>query len=163
RALMTAMASAADVTFKDVGREACLSRDHFMAWTDAAGSAQAAAVQISAALGVNPDDRIEDVEHDIVDGPNLPRSRWRDIALVLETGSKTDQDQAARLRGALVFTGAAQVEEYLGVFLTDADRTPRKSVVTKNFARDNPAIGRLDRKSTRLNSSHSQISYAVFC
>src|SRR5688572_32598124 len=27
--------------------------------------------------------------------------------------------------------------------------------------RDEP--GRLDRKSTRLNSSHSQISYAVFC
>src|SRR2546430_10417415 len=25
------------------------------------------------------------------------------------------------------------------------------------------AIQRLDRKSTRLNSSHSQISYAVFC
>src|SRR2546430_6350333 len=25
------------------------------------------------------------------------------------------------------------------------------------------AEGRLDRKSTRLNSSHSQISYAVFC
>src|SRR2546430_3388500 len=29
---------------------------------------------------------------------------------------------------------------------------------------DRPARGRLrDRKSTRLNSSHSQISYAVFC
>src|SRR2546427_11450564 len=26
-----------------------------------------------------------------------------------------------------------------------------------------PCAGRLDRKSTRLNSSHSQISYAVFC
>src|SRR2546430_11537613 len=26
-----------------------------------------------------------------------------------------------------------------------------------------PADGGLDRKSTRLNSSHSQISYAVFC
>src|SRR2546430_4083122 len=25
------------------------------------------------------------------------------------------------------------------------------------------ALGRRDRKSTRLNSSHSQISYAVFC
>src|SRR6201747_3184844 len=37
RALYTAMARAADVTFKDVVREACLSRDHFMAWTDAAG------------------------------------------------------------------------------------------------------------------------------
>ena len=33
RALNVAMASAADVTFKDVVREACLSRDHFMAWT----------------------------------------------------------------------------------------------------------------------------------
>src|ERR1700722_12964757 len=33
RALLAAMANAADVTFKDVVREACLSRDHFMAWT----------------------------------------------------------------------------------------------------------------------------------
>src|SRR6478735_6096941 len=149
RALLTAMASAADVTFKDVIREACLSRDHFMAWTDAAGSAHAAAAQISAALGVDPNDRIEDVERDIVAGPNLPRSRWQDIALVLETGSKTDQDQAARLRGALVFTGAAQVDEYLGVFLTEADRTPRKSVVTKRFCDNNPAIGRLFESEAR--------------
>src|SRR2546430_8781527 len=29
--------------------------------------------------------------------------------------------------------------------------------------RDNIVIVDLDRKSTRLNSSHSQISYAVFC
>src|SRR5438270_12633373 len=29
--------------------------------------------------------------------------------------------------------------------------------------RDRPEQGPLDRKSTRLNSSHSQISYAVFC
>lgn len=143
RALMTAMASAADVTFKDVVREACLSRDHFMAWTDAAGSAQAAATQISAALGVEPDDRIEDVEREILDGPNLPRSHWQEIAQVLDTGSKTDQGQAAQLRAALAFSGAAQVDEYLCVFLTDADRTPRKSVITKNFARDNPAVGRL--------------------
>src|ERR1700716_119268 len=113
RALMTAMASAADVTFKDVVREACLSRDHFMAWTDAAGSAHAAATQISAALGVDPDDRIEDVERAIVDGPNLPRSRWEEIAAILDTGTKSDQDQATRLREAQVFSGAAQVDDYL--------------------------------------------------
>ena len=53
RALLTAMASAADVTFKEVVREACLSRDHFMAWTDAAGGAEAAARQMAAALGVS--------------------------------------------------------------------------------------------------------------
>src|SRR2546430_4242836 len=28
---------------------------------------------------------------------------------------------------------------------------------------DTRHLGRVDRKSTRLNSSHSQISYAVFC
>jgi ATP-dependent helicase/nuclease subunit A len=149
RALMTAMASAADVTFKDVVREACLSRDHFMAWTDAAGSAQAAAAQISAALGVDPDDRIEDVEREILDGPNLPRSCWQEVASALDSGSKTDQGQAAQLRAALMFSGAAQVEEYLCVFLTDADRTPRQSVVTKNFARDNPAVGRLFESEAR--------------
>ena len=76
RALNTAMASAADVTFKDVVREACLSRDHFMAWTDAAGSADAAAAQMAAALGVSFDDRIEDVEREIVDGPYIRRSVW---------------------------------------------------------------------------------------
>jgi ATP-dependent helicase/nuclease subunit A len=152
RALMTAMASAADVTFKDVVREACLSRDHFMAWTDAAGSAHAAATQISAALGVDPDDRIEDVERAIVDGPNLPRSRWPEIATVLDTSSKADQKQASRLREALAFTGAAQVDEYLGVFLTD-DRTPRATVVTNSFVTKNPVVGRLfDSEIGRLTS-----------
>ncbi len=143
RALRIAMASAADVTFKDVVREACLSRDHFMAWTDAAGSADAAAAQMSSALGVDPDERIEDIEREIVDGPYLRRSGWSEIATVLDSGSKSDQDQASRLRSALVFTGAAQVDAYLAIFLTDTDRTHRKSVVTKSFARDNPTIGRL--------------------
>jgi ATP-dependent helicase/nuclease subunit A len=142
RALTIAMASAADVTFKDVVREACLSRDHFMAWTDAAGSADAAAAQMAATLGVDPGDYIEDVEREIVDGPNLPRSRWNEIALVFDTGTKSDSDQAARLREALVFTGAAQVEEYLGMFLID-DRSPRKSVLTKKLADNNSAIARL--------------------
>jgi ATP-dependent helicase/nuclease subunit A len=150
RALNMAMASAADVTFKDVVREACLSRDHFMAWTDQAGSADAAAAQMSAALGVDASDRIEDVEREIVDGPHLPRSRWEDVALVLEIGSKSDQDQAARLRAALDLIGSAQVDQYLGVFLTD-DRTPRKTVVTKKFSDANSAIAHLfDRESGRV-------------
>src|SRR3984893_7781967 len=151
RALRTAMASAADVTFKDVVREACLSRDHFMAWTDAAGSVEAAAAQVSALLGVTANDSIEDIEGEIVDGPNLPRSHWEEIARALDTGAKTERDNADRLRAALPAAGAAQVDEYLGVFLTDTDRTPRKSVVTKNFVRDNPAIGsRLVAEATRL-------------
>ena len=142
RALNTAMANAADVTFKDVVREACLSRDQFLAWTRAAGGAAAAARQMSAALGVGAGDRIEDIEHDMVDGPYLKRAGWSEVANALDTGSKSDQEQAAQLREALSSTGTDQVEKYLDVFLT-TDRTLRKSVVTKGFTRDNPAIGRL--------------------
>jgi ATP-dependent helicase/nuclease subunit A len=151
RALLAAMANAADVTFKEVVREACLSRDHFMAWTDAAGSADAGVAQVSALLGVAADDTIEDVEREVVDGPNLPRSCWEEIALALQTGARTERDNADRLRAALPAAGAAQVDEYLGVFLTDTDRTPRKSVLTKNFVRDNPTIGsRFDAEASRL-------------
>jgi ATP-dependent helicase/nuclease subunit A len=150
RALTIAMASAADVTFKDVVREACLSRDHFMAWTDGAGSADAAMIQWSTALGVDPQARIDDIEREILDGPNLPRSRWEEVAGILDTGSKSDQGQAAQLRDALQFTDAAQVDEYLNVFLTE-DRTPRKTVITRKFSDANPAIARLfDQESGRI-------------
>src|SRR2546430_13215738 len=39
---------------------------------------------------------------------------------------------------------------------------PRPDVV-EDFGRGVPVGDERDRKSTRLNSSHSQISYAVFC
>jgi ATP-dependent helicase/nuclease subunit A len=150
KALNVAMASAADITFKEVVREACLSRDHFMAWTDAAGSADAAIAQLCTSLGVSPADRIEGVEGDIVDGPYIPRSRWEEIALVLETGNKSDCEQAVRLREALAVMGAAQVDEYLGVFLTD-EKVPRKTVLTKRFCDGNPAIAHLfEQEALRL-------------
>ncbi len=142
RALQAAMASAPDVTFKEVVREACLSRDHFMAWTDAAGSIEAAVAQMSSALALNPNDRIQDIEHEILDGPHMGRSRWEDIASALDEGAESDRKQSGRLREAAAFTGSAQVDAYLGVFLTD-DKTPRKSLLTKKFCDNNPDIARL--------------------
>jgi ATP-dependent helicase/nuclease subunit A len=142
RALQTAMANAADVTFKDVVREACLSRDHFMAWTDTAGSAEAAAAEMSAVLGVGSGDSIENVEREIVDGPYLPRTRWLEIAGVLDGGGKSDQNRGEQLRDSLGFAGSAQVDEYLSVFLTD-EKSLRAAVLTKAFIRDNPSLGRL--------------------
>jgi ATP-dependent helicase/nuclease subunit A len=152
RALLTAMANAADVTFKDVVREACLARDHFMAWTDVVGSADAATAQVSAALGVGANDSIENVEREIVDGPYLPRKRWGEIAGVLDGGSKTDQKQADQLRASLAFTGGAQVDEYLCVFLTD-DKAPRANVLTKAFIKTSPSVAHLfEQEITRLGS-----------
>jgi len=151
RALNIAMASAADVTFKEVVREACLSRDHFMAWSDAAGGAEVATAQLCTALGIDPSDSIDAVEEDIVDGPYVPRSRWQEIALVLETGNATDQKQADRLRDAQTSSDGARVDSYLGVFLTDNDRTPRANVVTNGFAGRNPAVAHLlEQEALRL-------------
>jgi len=150
RALQTAMASAADVTFKDVVREACSSRDHFMAWADAAGSAAAAAAELSTALGVSEDDCIEKVELQILDGPFLPRRRWREIADALDTSAEPDRKHGGRLRGALASTGAAQVDEYLSVFLTD-EKTPRKALLPRRFSEINPSVSRLfDAECVRL-------------
>ncbi|HEY8333442.1 MAG TPA: double-strand break repair helicase AddA, partial [Tardiphaga sp.] len=139
RALAIAMTSAADVTFRDVVREASLSRDQFLAWIARAGSTDAAMAQLSAALGVQPDDSTEAVEQDIVDGPHLPRRRWKDAAGILAGGTKTDNDQAARLRAALDFHGSAQVDEYLRVFFT-AGMEPRKALATKKINDGHPNL-----------------------
>src|SRR5688572_31638198 len=63
----------------------------------------------------------------------------------------------SRIEGALLSASKVYqdgtAEAFEGVFLKRTDRTsPTDAGVTT-----------LDRKSTRLNSSHSQISYAVFC
>src|SRR5688572_32018470 len=42
------------------------------------------------------------------------------------------------------------------------NQCPKEQFYKKHLLRP-PSTLRLDRKSTRLNSSHSQISYAVFC
>src|SRR5690242_21434246 len=52
----------------------------------------------------------------------------------------------------------------LDTFLTDPGFGYGVKLVTATFVNDSQAIGFCpDRKSTRLNSSHMSISYAVFC
>jgi len=150
RALTLAMTSAADVTFRDVVRQACTSRDQFMAWTDQSGGVDGAMTQLSAALDVSPEDSCDAVEQEIVDGPELPRRRWEEVAAILEGGNKTDVDQATRLREALALTGTAQIDKYLQVFLTK-EMTPRKTVATKKIADARPALAEvLKRESSRV-------------
>src|SRR2546427_7950611 len=69
------------------------------------------------------------------------------------------QDDALRNDGRLHFAWAHQAARNLIGALRFLDRQrdmppAQRQVLAQQF---------LDRKSTRLNSSHSQISYAVFC
>lgn len=150
RALAIAMTSAADVTFREVVREASLSRDKFLAWTARAGSTAAAMAQLSTALGVDPDDSCDAVDADIVDGPNLPRARWRTAAGILEAGGASDAKTGLRLREALALSGSAQVDEYLRVFLTDK-LEPRKSLATRKIMDSRPdLVAALNREGDRV-------------
>ena len=150
RALTIAMTSAADVTFRDVVREASLSRDQFLAWIARAGSTKIAMAQLCATLGVSPTDTREAIEGEIVDGPHLPRKEWIATAEILATGSKTDGDQATRLRDALVLSGTEQVEKYLELFLTK-EQSLRKSLATKKIVDGHPGIvATLQREGDRI-------------
>lgn len=142
RALAVAMASAADVTFKDVVRDACLSRDKFMAWANQLGGIDAALTQLAATLGVDAATRIEDIERDIVDGPYLPRAQWTPTAEILNRGKDNDKKQAARLTAAADLTGDSQVEKYLSLFLTEKQEF-RKSLVTKAISDPLPGIAQM--------------------
>ena len=162
RALLTAMANAADVTFKDVVREACLARDHFMAWTDAAGSAEAAAVaDVGRAWRRARAISIEDVEREIVDGPYLPRKRWLEIAAALRR-----RQQVRPEAGGPVARGAGLYRQRAGRRISRRlphrrQGAPRKIVADQDVLRStirsiahlfdsgNPAPRSADRKAPR--------------
>src|SRR5688572_31815840 len=67
--------------------------------------------------------------------------------------SKADQTRAALERAGMKSDWPAEPADTGGVFI---------HVAVGRGAEERPAE-LADRKSTRLNSSHSQISYAVFC
>src|SRR2546427_1455412 len=49
------------------------------------------------------------------------------------------------------------------VQIGDLRQPPERHAPFRRDREGRPAVQAVDRKSTRLNSSHSQISYAVFC
>ena len=76
RALATAMAVAADQTFKEVVGEAIRKRDAVRTWIDHGGGIEGAFAGLCGALGVGTDDSIERIDGEITDGPLLPASQW---------------------------------------------------------------------------------------
>jgi ATP-dependent helicase/nuclease subunit A len=149
RALTTAITSAADRTFREVVNDACLGGAGFLEWV--ADGAPRALAQLHAALGLNGDEQLADVERDMVDGPHMPRAEWPGIAAALDDGSKTDQQQAATLRAAHALSGAEQVEAYLSVFLTQTTKEFRKSFVTQRVLKNHPAVAAaFDREAARI-------------
>src|SRR2546427_7179857 len=78
---------------------------------------------------------------------------------LLGTADRTSAAEAALANGV-----AAHAHDYDDMcFVSMAHPSCALVPAALAAAESTGASGRLDRKSTRLNSSHSQISYAVFC
>src|SRR2546430_9615789 len=77
----------------------------------------------------------------------LFRSLFADLSGSTPLGERLDPEDLRRILGAFFAALVRPIQRYEGT-------------VEKYMG---SAEGLLDRKSTRLNSSHSQISYAVFC
>src|SRR2546430_11793646 len=93
------------------------------------------------------------------------------LAVVIETGDSKPGTIRTRLTGLRIETGSEGVffgelsTVALQIILRDAPRVhpQAQALVPDELYHADSIINGLDRKSTRLNSSHSQISYAVFC
>jgi ATP-dependent helicase/nuclease subunit A len=149
-ALAVAIASAADITFRDVVRELTARRDEVTTWLARAGGLAHAVDELSHALGVDPKASLESIDAELVEGTGLPSSQWGAVAAQCEEGSKTDGDRGRQLRAALAASGQARIDAYLPVFLT-RDLEPRKSLITRGLAQKRPDLAeRLVREQERV-------------
>jgi ATP-dependent helicase/nuclease subunit A len=141
RALGAIIPAASDYAFQIALNEAIRERNKIKVWLDHAGGLDAAAAQLSSALGLNPNDSIEGVEKDIVEGPHLPSRQWASAADICSRGSKNDQKQGQYLAQAFAASGAARIDAYFSVFLTDGFE-PRKAVITAALTKSEPDLAR---------------------
>src|SRR2546430_13464491 len=101
----------------------------------------------------------------MLDSNEVPVSQSALLVIDAQDSFKLGPRWARRSNPAFEKNVAALIEAYRAarlpvVFFLHTDKD-------EGFARDSPSFKLMDflkdRKSTRLNSSHSQISYAVFC
>jgi ATP-dependent helicase/nuclease subunit A len=150
KALETAIAAAADVTFKDVIAETIRKRDLITEWIKRAGSVSQAIGELTRSFGLASGDSLQAVENEYFSQSLIPQSDWPALIDVFSSGSKTDQERAASLTDALHATGRERIENYLDVFCT-GDRKGRASVLTKKPAEANPQwVARLNAEKDRV-------------
>ena len=142
RALLTAMASAADVTFKEVVREACLAA--IISWPGPRGrQRRGRRAQMAAALGVDAerphrgrrDARLSMARSCRDRAGTTSPSRWRTAASPTTTrpaGFARQRRFPARHRSMPISASSSPTKN-----------SPRKAVLTKNFGEQNPSVARL--------------------
>src|SRR2546430_3410469 len=109
--------------------------------------------------------------HHLVAPPPPERLQWDGLQVALGVLVFTQVWRVHELFPILAVRGLPLLAALGALLLFALDRDPRRRLSGLNEPVVRAALGLLvlvtlsvpDRKSTRLNSSHSQISYAVFC
>jgi len=154
-ALATAIAAAADVTFKDVIAETIGKRDLITAWTDRAGGVTQAIDELTDSFGLTPGDTLQAVENEYFSMSLFAKAEWPALIDFLSTSDKqTDRDLTTVLKGAAAASGRERIEKYLQLFCT-SKLERRKNVLTQNFAKANPEW------SSRLNKEQDRVCKLV--
>src|SRR5690606_42069820 len=92
---------------------------------------------------------------------SFPTRRSSDLARAMFLLDEGKFELAAR--HALVCMEAAPLDHRAFLVAAIANESLGRKAVAERLYRRTLAVGPGDRKSTRLNSSHVKISYAVFC
>jgi ATP-dependent helicase/nuclease subunit A len=148
RALSVAMMAAADVTFRDVVREAIGKHDAIATWVTDKGGLPAALAGLSKSLGVAPSDDVAKVDAEFFSASLIPSAQWPAFAEGLAQGSKTDNDRARGFKDIQTQTGAERLETYLDIFCTK-ERSARKTIATKSI-KDQALVDRLIDEQDRI-------------
>src|SRR3712207_6851108 len=83
-----------------------------------------------------------------------PRSTLFPYTTLFRSGYALKEGTPSELTGALETVAAGG---------TYVDPRLRPALLSRQTTQRMPSLSKRDRKSTRLNSSHANISYAVFC
>src|SRR5215831_1200226 len=76
KALIDAIAAAADVTFKEVIAETISKRDLITAWTTRAGGVPKAINELTRTFGLSPGDSLQTIENEYFSASPIPQSEW---------------------------------------------------------------------------------------
>ncbi|MGE3145038.1 MAG: double-strand break repair helicase AddA [Pseudorhodoplanes sp.] len=162
KALGIAMLNAADQTFRDLIREAIGRRDEIGQWIARTGSVDGAIAQLSAVLGIDPQESIERHQSRLLDEAPIAAAEWPAIAEILAAGSSSDRAQGSRFLAAHAGAGAERLDAYLSIYCTK-DMKRRASLVTKAIQTAHPDLhARLIAEQDRLCALLEQRK-AVLC
>src|SRR5690606_40933696 len=92
--------------------------------------------------------------------PSFPTRRSSDLALIMAFLLTTTAPQQPAADHVAVFSNQQAQPQWLVSFDSASGKLTARAL---NVAATQVNAYELDRKSTRLNSSHVKISYAVFC